>query len=691
MHTFLSKVSTGALLALLFLFTFAYSALATAWVVEHEESVNAFYAVDRAGDSMIAVGGSGAVSYSTDGGYTWANGSSGTSEALYHVDVVAEDFAIAVGVDGVFTSENGGVTWNQEDSPTTNSIFDVDMLDESNGILVSQNAIFSMTTDGGETWGLGIFVDSEPDWFGVEYYSENLLWMVGSAGSIQYSDDGGNSWTDQVSGTIEVLHDVDFYDENNGWVVGTDGTVLKTNDAGTTWESITNAALVGGDVFAVAALSADEVLIAGQKVLSHTSDGGDTWTALGDHEIETVLGLYWEGDEAFFIAGGDASTTTDAAIVQRDSVGPSAPTDLAIVGGEPVSNSTPTISWTAAEDVISDIDTYVVKVNSQSNVEVGNVTEYEILFTADGNHSVQIWAKDTSDNVGSTATLTFTIDTVAPEIGSLSPVEGLTNETTEFSIDVSDATSGMHSCLLYINDSEIGLMTHGGSEFTYDYTFSAEGSYGAYATCIDQANNESVSDTITVNVAEGSSDSDSGDSASSDSGDASSSEEEPASSEEVFSEVAQGRLIKLKCKAGADTNDPCKAVYYYAEDGKRHAFPNEKVYFTWYSNFSHVITITDELMASISLGSNVTYHPGTRMVTFQSTHDVYAVSKDGVLRHVGTEEIAEALYGEDWNTMIDDISDAFFGNYSFGDAIEDADDYDIEAEEASVDNIDDNL
>ena len=47
----------------------------------------------------------------------------------------------------------------------------------------------------------------------------------------------------------------------------------------------------------------------------------------------------------------------------------------------------------------------------------------------------------------------------------------------------------------------------------------------------------------------------------------------------------------------------------------------------------------------------------------------YTVSRGGLLRWVTTEEVAVALYGPDWNTMIDDVSDAFFFGYTIGDPI----------------------
>ena len=172
-------------------------------------------------------------------------------------------------------------------------------------------------------------------------------------------------------------------------------------------------------------------------------------------------------------------------------------------------------------------------------------------------------------------------------------------------------------------------------------------------------------------------------------------EEEPVveeeSEEESADEAEPSNLVKLTCGEEADVNDPCRAVYYYATDGKRHAFPNEKVFFTWFDDFEDVIEVSADFMSDLTLGSNVTYHPGTRMVKFQSVHTVYAVARYGELRAIASEEIADDLYGSDWNQQIDDISDAFYGNYDFGEAIDSADDYDKEEAEDSVESLDDNF
>jgi len=117
------------------------------------------------------------------------------------------------------------------------------------------------------------------------------------------------------------------------------------------------------------------------------------------------------------------------------------------------------------------------------------------------------------------------------------------------------------------------------------------------------------------------------------------------------------------------------AVYYYSSDGQRHAFPNEQIYFTWYTNFDPVVTVSDETLASIPLGANITHKPGARMVKIQTDPKVYAVARGGVLRWIVSEEVAKSIYGTDWNTLVQDLPDSFFPSYSIGTSILSANDF----------------
>jgi hypothetical protein len=133
------------------------------------------------------------------------------------------------------------------------------------------------------------------------------------------------------------------------------------------------------------------------------------------------------------------------------------------------------------------------------------------------------------------------------------------------------------------------------------------------------------------------------------------------------SSVAPGKVIKGK---GNST------VYYVGEDNKRYVFPNDKIYFSWYDDFSEVTEISLDNLQAIPLGGNVHYKPGALLVKIQTDPKVYAVGANGNLRWVKSEAIAKALYGSKWNKLVDDVPDSFFTNYKVGTAIESESDFD---------------
>ncbi|MBU4347757.1 hypothetical protein L6249_02180 [Candidatus Parcubacteria bacterium] len=127
--------------------------------------------------------------------------------------------------------------------------------------------------------------------------------------------------------------------------------------------------------------------------------------------------------------------------------------------------------------------------------------------------------------------------------------------------------------------------------------------------------------------------------------------------------------VPLQANAAAQAGDLIKmsglsSVYYLGGDGKRYVFPNEQTYFSWYSDFSSVVTIPQSELESYSLGANVTIRPGTKLVKITTDPKVYAVESDGTLKHISSEATAIALYGANWAKRVVDVPDAFFTNYT---------------------------
>lgn len=131
------------------------------------------------------------------------------------------------------------------------------------------------------------------------------------------------------------------------------------------------------------------------------------------------------------------------------------------------------------------------------------------------------------------------------------------------------------------------------------------------------------------------------------------------------------------------------AVYYMGADGFRYVFPNDKTYFTWYSDFDDVVWVTDAELAKIQIGGNVTYKPGVKMIKINTDPKVYVVSAGGTLHHVDSETVASSLYGSTWNKKIDDVPDGFFSNYTIEDSSAADEGYSATAATASVADIND--
>lgn len=128
-----------------------------------------------------------------------------------------------------------------------------------------------------------------------------------------------------------------------------------------------------------------------------------------------------------------------------------------------------------------------------------------------------------------------------------------------------------------------------------------------------------------------------------------------------------------QCVSGTLIKGSLPAVYFCGKDGKRYVFVNEGAFYSWFHDFSTVVTLSDSALAQIPLGGNITYKPGSRMVKINTDPKVYAVARGGLLRWVTSEAVAAQLYGADWNQKIDDVPDSFFFSYRIGDPITDAD------------------
>ncbi|MCU0371195.1 MAG: YCF48-related protein, partial [Bacteroidales bacterium] len=62
-------------------------------------------------------------------------------------------------------------------------------------------------------------------------------WVVGNNGIVFYTDDGGDSWVKQRSGTSEILYSVTAIEGDCPWICGND-VIFRSYNHGETWEKV---------------------------------------------------------------------------------------------------------------------------------------------------------------------------------------------------------------------------------------------------------------------------------------------------------------------------------------------------------------------------------------------------------------------------------------------------------------------
>lgn len=281
-------------------------------------------------------------------------------------------------------------------------------------------------------------------------------------------------------------------------------------------------------------------------------------------------------------------------------------------------------------------------------------------------------------------------DTTGPSISVVTPLSAQYFVPQTYRVTASDVSSVFECRLLVSSIYETPMMYNAVSgQWQTEYTFVVERTANSIrAVCTDTLGNETKGPSKIISVSHVPTE---------DEADATTGMPAPEAEVDVTGWTREDIikespvLIKTVCPGGEDVNHPCRTVYFLDDDGFRHAFPNEKAYFTWYDAFLEIHLVTDSTMASYFLAGNVTYHPGKKLVKFPSVPTVYAVARYGELRPIASEPIARELYGDDWAKKVDDVSEAFYGNYTIGAAVTAAADFDVDVVLHSVNSINDNI
>jgi len=105
----------------------------------------------------------------------------------------------------------------------------------------------------------------------------------GENGTLAKTVDGGQTWTRGNVSTSEDVFDVSFPTNLAGFALDSAGGLFRTRDGGATWRPLDTGSTQNAQ--AVVATSPTTVLLAGPRGLRRSTDGGDTFSAIGNRSV----------------------------------------------------------------------------------------------------------------------------------------------------------------------------------------------------------------------------------------------------------------------------------------------------------------------------------------------------------------------------------------------------------------------
>ena len=123
--------------------------------------------------------------------------------------------------------------------------------------------------------------------------------------------------------------------------------------------------------------------------------------------------------------------------------------------------------------------------------------------------------------------------------------------------------------------------------------------------------------------------------------------------------------------AGVSVGDIVKSdktadLFFVGADHKKHVFPNQAIYNSWYADFSKVKTISEADLDMLVSGTDIVVREGTYLVKRTSASKIYAVDNNGLLLWVSSERILNDLYGTNWKNRLLELPDNIFNKYTIG-------------------------
>lgn len=282
---------------------------------------------------IVAVGVAGTIITSTDGGARWTRSAinpGGTS--LIDVSACPDGTFLALDFyNRVWIGNSSADKWEQFALPPESTPLASTCSPKGEYWVVGTDSTIFTSSDSGKSWKKNSFGD-DINLTVVQFVSTQKLLVAGEFGFLATSEDNGKTWS-ELPRVPDDFYSFDalFTNDGNGWLVGRAGQILHTTDGGASWQKELNPL---GDVpmyGLIADLPTGRLFAVGEVGLALERRLGE-WKVVGDK----VPGGYLRG--AILLSGSDS-------LIAVGGSGPATPVvlDAARPGSPQVHAATPAI------------------------------------------------------------------------------------------------------------------------------------------------------------------------------------------------------------------------------------------------------------------------------------------------------------------------------------------------------------
>lgn len=134
--------------------------------------------------------------------------------------------------------------------------------------------LFFLTSKAQENWRLLNPTPSYETGLDLQFISENKGFIITSH-ELLFTDDSGKTWNKKMQ--LDGAADINFLN-NVGYIAGKQGFVLVTKNGGDSWTEVNTGSLE--DFNSVQILNKNTIILSGSQAIIRSDDGGATWQAL---------------------------------------------------------------------------------------------------------------------------------------------------------------------------------------------------------------------------------------------------------------------------------------------------------------------------------------------------------------------------------------------------------------------------